>query len=676
MAVLWTIPERCRRCYKCVLECPAKAIRVEHGQAQVIPDRCIACGNCVKVCAQGAKQVQDDVSRVMAMIMSGRPVIACVAPAFPAAFNDVEPGRVIQAIRELGFSEVWEVSFGAELLAPHYVRLYHEARRSGQPIIATCCPAIVTYVEKFQPSLHQFLAPLTSPKLAVTRAVRQRHKDEQVHVVFIGPCIAKKNPMADMDAHSTLDAVLTFEELQRMFDEQEIDPKKQLPSAFDGPRAHMGRTLAVSGGLLKAAGLSPDILANDIVVTEGKDRAINTLKDLAEGRSNALFYDLLFCEGCIDGPKMLNDLSTLARKELLVNYVLDKSRYVSQRELAEALGEFADVNLSREFIPQDMNLPLPSEAELRAALAEMHKTNKDDRLNCGACGYATCMEKAVAVCQGLAEPSMCLPYLVEELEQTCCDLRASHKELESTQKALLKTERLASMGQLSAGVAHELNNPLGTILLYSHMVKKELKDAQHQEDLQLIVNEAVRCKDIVRGLLDFARKSRVTKAPAKLDDILHEVQEITKVKAQEAGVTVTAEIIGELPLMLIDRVQIRQALVNLVNNAIDATPPGGNVSLRGSNGTNVKLIVADTGSGIAPEHLSKVFTPFFSTKESGKGTGLGLAITYGVVKMHSGDITVDSEPGKGTTFTISLPADSATTAAEGADYQVEDYYFR
>jgi two-component system NtrC family sensor kinase len=205
---------------------------------------------------------------------------------------------------------------------------------------------------------------------------------------------------------------------------------------------------------------------------------------------------------------------------------------------------------------------------------------------------------------------------------------------------------------------------------------KELKDAQHQEDLQLIVNEAVRCKDIVRGLLDFARKSRVTKAPAKLDDILHEVQEITKVKAQEAGVTVTAEIIGELPLMLIDRVQIRQALVNLVNNAIDATPPGGNVSLRGSNGTNVKLIVADTGSGIAPEHLSKVFTPFFSTKESGKGTGLGLAITYGVVKMHSGDITVDSEPGKGTTFTISLPADSATTAAEGADYQVEDYYFR
>ena len=133
MAVLWTIPERCRRCYTCVRECPAKAIRVENGQAQVIPERCIACGNCVKVCAQGAKQVQDDVPRVRAMLASGRPVIACIAPAFPAAFDRVEPGRVIQAVRKLGFAEVWEVAFGAELLVPEYVRLFHQARRTGQP---------------------------------------------------------------------------------------------------------------------------------------------------------------------------------------------------------------------------------------------------------------------------------------------------------------------------------------------------------------------------------------------------------------------------------------------------------------------------------------------------------------------------------------------------------------
>ncbi|HOI09544.1 MAG TPA: [Fe-Fe] hydrogenase large subunit C-terminal domain-containing protein [Myxococcota bacterium] len=676
MAVLWTIPERCRRCYTCVRECPAKAIRVENGQAQVIPERCIACGNCVKVCAQGAKQVQDDVPRVRAMLASGRPVIACIAPAFPAAFDRVEPGRVIQAVRKLGFAEVWEVAFGAELLVPEYVRLFHQARRTGQPVIATCCPAIVTYVEKFLPSLHPYLAPLVSPKLAAARAVRARHQQD-VHVVFVGPCIAKKHGVQDGAIHGVLDAVLTFEELVRMFEADGIDPATQPPSAFDGPRAHMGRTLPVSGGLLKAAGLSPDILANDIVVTEGKERVLATLKDLAEGRTSALFYDLLFCEGCIDGPKMLNDLSPLARKERLINYVVEKSRYVTQRELAEALGEFADVDLSRRFLPQDQTLPLPPDDAIEAALEAMRKTRREDQLDCGACGYPTCREKAIAVCQGLAEPAMCLPYLVDELEQTCADLRTSHQELESAQKALLKTERLASMGQLSAGVAHELNNPLGTILLYSHMVMRELADARQREDLQLIVNEAMRCKDIVRGLLDFARKSRVTKAPARLDDVLHEVEGITRVRADEAGVTVSAFVDGPLPLMMIDRSQIRQALVNMVVNAIDATPAGGRIEMRGArlNG-DVRIEVRDTGCGIPADHLPKLFTPFFSTKESGKGTGLGLAITYGVVKMHSGDITVDSEVGRGTTFTIRLPVEPPDAGDEGGDYRVEEHYFR
>ncbi len=676
MAVLRTIPERCRRCYTCVRECPAKAIRVENGQAQVIPERCIACGNCVKVCAQGAKQVQDDVPLVNALLASGRPVIACIAPAFPAAFDQVEPGRVIQAVRELGFTEVWEVAFGAELLVPEYVRLFHQARRTGVPVIATCCPAIVTYVEKFLPSLHPYLAPLVSPKLATARAVRLRHH-EDVRIVFIGPCIAKKQGIQDASILGVLDAVLTFEELVQMFDDAGVDPATQLPSAFDGPRAHMGRTLPVSGGLLKAAGLSQDILANDIVVTEGKERVLATLKDLAEGRTTALFFDLLFCEGCIDGPKMLNDLSPLARKERVVNYVVEKSRYVTQRELAEALGEFAEVDLSRRFRPQDQTLPLPPEADIQVALESMRKTRREDQLDCGACGYPTCREKAIAVCQGLAEPAMCLPYLVDELEQTCVNLRSSHQELESAQKALLKTERLASMGQLSAGVAHELNNPLGTILLYSHMVMKELAEARQREDLQLIVNEAMRCKDIVRGLLDFARKSRVTKAPAQLDDVLDDVVGITRVRADEAGVTVTASVEGPLPMMMIDRSQIRQALVNLVVNAIDATPPGGQIQMQGGrvNG-DVRIEVRDTGCGIQPENLKRLFTPFFSTKESGKGTGLGLAITYGVVKMHSGDITVDSEVGRGTTFLIRLPVNPPGEGGEGGDYLVEEQFFR
>jgi signal transduction histidine kinase/NAD-dependent dihydropyrimidine dehydrogenase PreA subunit len=680
MAVLWTIPERCRRCYTCVRDCPAKAIQVVAGQARVVPERCIACGNCVKVCAQGAKRVRDDVDEVNGLLAGSQPVFACLAPSFPAAFHTVVPGRVIQAVRALGFAEVWEVAFGAELVAPAYQRLFEEARRTGRPVITTPCPAVVTYVEKYLPELHPFLAPVVSPKVAVARAIRQRHNGT-VRVVFIGPCVAKKQHL-QTSSNTALDAVLTFDELQRMFTAAGIDPADQSVSSFDGPRAHIGRTFPISGGLLKTAGMGSDLLEGEIVGTEGKDRVLMTLRELAAGRSKALFYDLLFCEGCIDGPMMLNDLSVLARKELLVRHINERARFVSHRELAESLAEFEGLDLTRSFMQEDLVLPQPSDQDIAQVLERMRKTDPQDQLNCGACGYPTCKEKAIAVCQGLAEPAMCLPFLVDELEQVVVDLRHSHEELATTQKQLLRSERLASMGQLSAGIAHELNNPLGTILLYSHMLMREVKDDQGQEDLKLIVSEATRCKDIVRGLLDFARKSRVSKAPARIDQILDEVVTIARPRSVESNVNVLTEVEADLPVLMIDHIQLRQALVNLVMNAVDSMPDGGTLrmSVRSAcNGDDIRIEIADTGCGIPPENLSRLFTPFFTTKAMGKGTGLGLAITYGVVKMHSGDITVDSELGRGTTFTIRLPIRTAESAAEDGsarEYRVEEQYFR
>lgn len=677
MAVLSTIPERCRRCYTCVRQCPAKAIKVEGGQAAVLADRCIACGNCVKVCAQKAKRVQDDTQDVWAMLRGDRPVFAIVAPSFAAAFDGVEPGRVVAAIRALGFAEVWEAAFGAELVAPEYIRLYKEARRTGVPVIATPCPAVVTFVEKFLPALHPYLAPVVSPKLAAARAIKQRH-DGAVRVVFIGPCVAKKHNLHHPSVNGVIDAVLTFEELQQMWDARGLVPALGPSSSFDGPRAHIGRSFALSGGLLKTAGLTQDILENDVLVTEGKDRVLSALKDLAEGRSSSLFFDLLFCEGCIDGPKMMNDLSILVRRERMVDYIQEQARYTTQRGLAEALAEFEPLDLTRTFTIEDQSLPQPSEQDIQFVLAIMRKLDPRDQLDCGACGYPTCREKAIATCQGLAEPEMCLPYLVDELETTLQDLKQSHAELETTQKQLIKTERLASMGQLSAGIAHELNNPLGTILLYSHMLLKGLKDdPQARADVQTIVNEAVRCKEIVRGLLDFARKSRVSKAPTSLGDVLDEVVQAARPRADEAGVTVRAEQVGLLPIMMIDRTQVRQALVNLVMNGIDSITGGGTIRISArAVGSDARIEVTDTGCGIPQEHLSRIFTPFFTTKAGGKGTGLGLAITYGVIKMHSGDITVDSQLGKGTTFTIRLPVQSGAEFDGAREYKVEDQFFR
>jgi signal transduction histidine kinase/iron only hydrogenase large subunit-like protein len=671
MGIVSTIPEKCRRCYTCVRECPAKAIKVEKGQATVLDDRCIACGNCVKVCAQQAKRIEDGTAAVAALLRGGAPVVACLAPSFPAAFHPVAPGRVIAAVRRLGFHQVWPVAFGAELVSRAYLRLFERTQRTGRCVITTPCPAIVEYVEKFLPSLHGALAPIVSPMVAAARAVRRRLGPE-VRVVFIGPCVAKKREAEDAAVRADVAAVLTFKELNRLFEDAALDLAALPESDFDGPPSVLGGAYPISGGLLRSSGLSADILEKDIVVTEGKNRVLDALRELEAGQSRARLLDVLFCEGCIDGPKMLGDLSVFARREIIADFVKRQARAAPADHEAR-LAEFADLDLGRSFEPEPVTLPVVPEEQIARALAQMRKTAPGDQLNCGACGYATCRDKAVAVCQGLAEPEMCLPYLIEELQATCASLASSNQALAAAQQRLVQTERLASMGQLSAGIAHEINNPLGTVLIYSHMLLRQLEQAHPlRGDLQMIVDEATRCKTIVRGLLDFARQSRVDKAPTDLARLLRDVAAVTAARASAAGARVEVDLPDSLPEVWLDATQIKQLLVNLADNALDAVGAGGVIRLAArtrADGRAVTLTVTDNGCGIPAENLPKLFDPFFTTKEMGQGTGLGLAIAYGIVKMHHGDITVDSEPGRGTTFTVVLPIGRETPPEPGAGSQ-------
>ena len=233
--------------------------------------------------------------------------------------------------------------------------------------------------------------------------------------------------------------------------------------------------------------------------------------------------------------------------------------------------------------------------------------------------------------------------------------------LKETQQELLHKEKLASMGQLAAGVAHELNNPLGTILLYSNIVYKELPEEDpHRQDLQMVVNETERCKTIVRSLLDFARQNELLTQPTDLNDLLQQLAEECRRRPGFEQVQVVLDLDPELPPIQADPLQLRQVFTNLINNAVEAMEPkgGGTLTLSTSLaplGQGVRVAVADTGVGIAAENRSRLFTPFFTTKPVGKGTGLGLAIVYGIVKMHRGQIQVQSEEGTGTTFTITLP---------------------
>jgi len=231
--------------------------------------------------------------------------------------------------------------------------------------------------------------------------------------------------------------------------------------------------------------------------------------------------------------------------------------------------------------------------------------------------------------------------------------------LQETQEQLLQKEKLASVGQLAAGVAHEINNPLGSVLLYADILLKECpeEDEQQREDLQMIIREATRCKTIVNDLLNFSRQNQVLAQDTDLNQRIQELAAGARKQKLFEKVEISTDLDPGLGVIQADPLQLDQICINLMNNAAEAMPEGGKLTLRTRQGPGpgfVTVEVEDTGVGISKENMKKLFTPFFTTKPIGQGTGLGLAIIYGIVKMHRGQISVQSEVGKGTTFTIIL----------------------
>lgn len=229
-------------------------------------------------------------------------------------------------------------------------------------------------------------------------------------------------------------------------------------------------------------------------------------------------------------------------------------------------------------------------------------------------------------------------------------------------QALKQSEKLAHMGQLSAGIAHELNNPLGVVIMYSNILLDEAPDgAPVKDDLKLIVEQAGRCKKIVAGLLNFARKNQVNYQNVNLKDIVRTSLD-SVIIPEKVKISVRDDTTN--PDVMLDQEQMVQVLTNLIKNAIDAMPKGGNITIRMEDTlSDVILKISDTGVGIREEDRAKIFEPFFTTKSIGHGTGLGLATAYGVVKMHKGQITAESNTdiakgATGTTFKIVLPRQS------------------
>ncbi len=652
-----TIKERCRVCYTCVRECPAKAIRIADGQAEVIPGRCIGCGNCVRVCSQNAKQVLDSVDRVRALLAGTDPVAACVAPSFPAEFIEYPYRRFVGMVRALGFDHVNEVAFGADLVADRYRRLLERDREKRY--IATSCPAVVAFVERYHPDLVDSLAPIVSPMVAVARALHELH-GENLKIVFVGPCVAKKGEAASINLPEEVDAALTFIELERMFEEAELDAGTVEASDFDPPHAGAGALFAISRGLLQAASIDEDLMTGEVVAADGRSGFVEAIKEFESGDLDARLLEILACNGCIMGPGTSCKAPLFSRRSRVSQHVRRTMAARDADACRAQMERLVDLDLSRTFTANDQRIPVPFGDEIEQIMARMGKFRPEDELNCGACGYDTCREHAVAIFKGLAENEMCLPHTIERLGQTVRELAVSHEQLASAQEALMQSEKLASMGQLAAGIAHEVNNPLGVVLMYAHLLLEEAPgESEMREDLGTLAREADRCKKIVSGLLNFARQTRVVLQPADIAELAGKC--MLALQAPDS-VTVNVERSGEDTVAEVDADQITQVLTNLVTNAFAAmSDDGGDVTVRVEGGDeDVRLVVADSGHGIPQENLNKIFEPFFTTKQMGKGTGLGLAVTYGIVKMHRGDVSVESNADPdagptGTTFTVSLP---------------------
>ena len=429
MGIITTIDAKCKDCYKCLRTCPVKAIKMERGalphelHARVCQERCIFDGSCVLVCPQNAKKVASDLDSLRPLLEKGKNVAASIAPSFPSVFPDVDPRVVPTALRLIGFDVVQETAIGAELVSKEYHRRFQEKAR---PLISSPCPVVVNLIERHYPEVIPYLAPIVSPMVAYGRYLKQIMPG--INVVFIGPCIAELGEREAPGVDDAVDFVLTFEELKDIFCQCEIDLSSLEPSRFDGAEPDRARLFPIEGGMLKSASLSTDMLDCDVLTVSGLEYCKEVLRQFIESTERGdraylpRLVDMLACEGgCINGPKNPSTEDVYTRRALVLKYVKQANldhplrSGVDCPELSES-PSLPRTLLERSYCNLKPVVEEPDEDTIRAILAKTGKYSKSDELNCGACGYDSCRDKAIAVFQGMADPEMCIPHMRERAE--------------------------------------------------------------------------------------------------------------------------------------------------------------------------------------------------------------------------------------------------------------------
>ena len=388
----------CKNCYKCIRHCPVKAIRFSGNQAHIIGNECILCGQCFVVCPQNAKEIVDETEKVKVFLQSGDPVIVSLAPSFIANYEGVGINAMRRALQKLGFFDVEETAIGATVVKTEYERMLKEDERDV--IISSCCHSINLLIQKHYPQALEYLADIVSPMQAHCKDIKKRFPNAKT--VFIGPCVAKKDEAEHYEG--IVDAVLTFEELTEWLKAENIDLEQEM----DNDICSRARFFPTTGGILKT--MVQDTPGYTYLALDGVENCIAALKDIIDGKIHKCFIEMSACVGsCVGGPVMEKYHRSSAVKDFIA-----VSHYAGIKDFEVSQPRTVDLKKNFSYIEQRSHMP--TDIEIQNVLRQMGKFKPSQELNCGSCGYNTCREKAIAILQGKAEISMCLPFLKDKAE--------------------------------------------------------------------------------------------------------------------------------------------------------------------------------------------------------------------------------------------------------------------
>lgn len=411
MAIIDFKATKCKHCYKCVRNCEVKAIMIKDERAEIMPDKCILCGKCMQVCPQSAKTLVSDLNTVKGYIANHIPTVVSIAPSYMGLLKYKTIGQINAALRKLGFTDVRETSEGAAVVTAEYARLLEEGEM--ETIITTCCPSVNDLIEIYYPQLIPYMAPIVSPMIAHGKMLKEE-LGPNVKVVFLGPCIAKKKEAGDVRHDSCIDAVLNFNDINRWLNEEEItiEDCEDIPFRHLDPKVN--RLYPVTNGVV-----------NSVLATEekkdgyrkfyvhGARNCIDLCESMVRGEIKGCFIEMNMCSGgCIKGPTVEDESISRFKVKLDMEETIEKDP-AKKSEVEEIVNK---ISFNKLFMDRSPREPMPTEAQIQEILKRTGKTKPEDELNCGACGYSTCREKAIAVFQKKAELGMCIPFMHEKAE--------------------------------------------------------------------------------------------------------------------------------------------------------------------------------------------------------------------------------------------------------------------